>query len=40
MEDADYIKEKINNIFFQTLEREKSGQISGKTDVVMTGNIS
>jgi transcription-repair coupling factor (superfamily II helicase) len=37
-EDADYIKEKINNIYFQTKEREDSGQISGKKDVVMTGN--
>ena len=38
IEDADYIKEKINNIFFQTKQREETGQISGKKDIVMTGN--
>ena len=38
IEDADFIKDKINNIFFQTKEREETGQISGKKDVVMTGN--
>jgi transcription-repair coupling factor (superfamily II helicase) len=38
IEDADYIKEKINNIFNQTLQREDSGQISDKKDIVMTGN--
>ncbi len=38
IEDAEYIKEKINNIFFQTQEREDTGQISGKKDLVMTGN--
>ncbi|MCX6254624.1 MAG: DEAD/DEAH box helicase [Bacteroidia bacterium] len=38
IEDADYIKEKINNIFFQTTQREESGQISGKKEIVMTGN--
>jgi transcription-repair coupling factor (superfamily II helicase) len=37
-EDAEYIKEKINNIYYQTSEREESGQISGKKDTVMTGN--
>ena len=29
IEDAEYIKEKINNIFFQTTQREESGQIIG-----------
>jgi len=38
IEDADYIMEKINNIFFQTTQREESGQISGKKEIVMTGN--
>jgi transcription-repair coupling factor (superfamily II helicase) len=38
VEDAGYIKEKINNIFFQTKEREESGNIAGKKDIVMTGN--
>ncbi|HUX58229.1 MAG TPA: transcription-repair coupling factor [Bacteroidales bacterium] len=37
-EDADYIKEKINNIFLQTTQREESGQISDKKKIVMTGN--
>jgi len=38
IEDANYIKEKINNIFSQTTQREESGQISGKKEIVMTGN--
>ena len=38
IEDADYIKEKINNIFLQTTRREESGQISDKKEIVMTGN--
>ena len=38
IEEAEYIKEKINNIFFQTTLREESGQISGKKEIVMTGN--
>jgi len=38
IEDADYIKEKINNIFLQTTQREESGQISDKKEIVMTGN--
>jgi transcription-repair coupling factor (superfamily II helicase) len=38
IEDAEYIKEKINNIFFQTTQREESGQISEKKEIVMTGN--
>ncbi|TAL71734.1 MAG: transcription-repair coupling factor, partial [Bacteroidetes bacterium] len=37
-EDSEYIKEKINNIFFQTTRREESGQISDKKEIVMTGN--
>jgi transcription-repair coupling factor (superfamily II helicase) len=39
IEDADYIKEKINNIFIQTTQREESGQISGKKDIVITGDL-
>jgi transcription-repair coupling factor (superfamily II helicase) len=38
IEDAEYIKEKMNNIFLQTLQREESGQISDKKEIVMTGN--
>ena len=38
IEDAGYIREKINNIFFQTSQREESGQISGKRETIMTGN--
>ena len=37
-EDAEYIKEKINNIFSQTSQREDAGQIYYKKEVVMTGN--
>jgi transcription-repair coupling factor (superfamily II helicase) len=38
LEDAGFIREKINNIFYQTEQREEAGQISGKKDTVMTGN--
>lgn len=38
MEDAGFIREKINGIYSQTEQREDSGQISGKKDAVMTGN--
>jgi transcription-repair coupling factor (superfamily II helicase) len=38
IEDAEYIKEKINNIFFQTTQREESGQIADKKEIIMTGN--
>jgi transcription-repair coupling factor (superfamily II helicase) len=37
-DEADYIREKINNIYFQTTQREESGQISDKKEIVMTGN--
>jgi transcription-repair coupling factor (superfamily II helicase) len=38
MEDSAYIKEKINGIYFQTTQREESGQIADKKEIVMTGN--
>jgi len=38
LEDPEFIKEKINSIYFQTSQREDPGQISGKKDIVMTGN--
>jgi transcription-repair coupling factor (superfamily II helicase) len=38
IDDAGYIRDKINTIFTQTQEREDSGQITGKKDTVMTGN--
>jgi transcription-repair coupling factor (superfamily II helicase) len=38
IEDAIYIKEKINTIYNQTVQREESGQITGKKDSVMTGS--
>ena len=37
-EDAAYIREKINNIYFQTTQREESGQISDKKNIIMTGS--
>lgn len=37
-EDTPLIKDRINSIYFQTAQREESGQISGKTELVMTGN--
>ncbi len=33
-----YIKDKINNVFHQTVQREESGQIEGKKDIIMTGS--
>lgn len=38
MEDAPFVREKINSIFDQTAQRENAGQIKGKKDLVMTGN--
>ena len=38
LEDASLIREKINTIYYQTVQREESGQISGRKDMVMTGN--
>jgi transcription-repair coupling factor (superfamily II helicase) len=38
IEEAGFIKDKINNIYFQTTERENSGQITEKKEIVMTGN--
>jgi len=37
-EDTSLIMERINSIYFQTAQREESGQIAGKTELVMTGN--
>jgi len=37
-EDPVLIRERINNIWSQTALREESGQITGKTTLVMTGN--
>jgi transcription-repair coupling factor (superfamily II helicase) len=38
IEDAAYIREKINNIYSQTEQRQESGQIFGKKDTILTGN--
>ena len=37
-EDAVLIKEKINNICTQTVQREEAGQIAGKSGQIITGN--
>jgi transcription-repair coupling factor (superfamily II helicase) len=37
-EDGSLIKERINSIWSQTTQREESGQISGKAELVMTGS--
>ena len=37
-ENAIFIKERINNIYSLTAQREESGDITGKTDLVLTGN--
>ena len=38
LDDSEFIKEKINSIWFQTAQREDSGQITGKKEAVMTGS--
>nr|MCU0408192.1 transcription-repair coupling factor [Bacteroidales bacterium] len=38
IEDGEFIKEKINGIYQQTVQREESGQISDKKAAVMTGH--
>lgn len=37
-DDSAFIRDKMNNIFFQIEEREESGHFSGKKDLIMTGN--
>ena len=38
IDDAGFIKEKVNNIFTQTTSREEAGQISDKKEIVITGS--
>jgi transcription-repair coupling factor (superfamily II helicase) len=38
MEEAVFIKDKVNSIYEQTLQRENSGQLAGRKDLIMTGN--
>jgi transcription-repair coupling factor (superfamily II helicase) len=38
LEDGTFVKEKINNIFSQILQKENTGQIAGKKDTIMSGN--
>ena len=38
IDDSALIKEKINNIFFQIIRREETGQLTGKKNLIMTGN--
>jgi transcription-repair coupling factor (superfamily II helicase) len=38
LEDAGYIRGKINNIYSQTTQKEESGQISDRKEIIMTGN--
>jgi transcription-repair coupling factor (superfamily II helicase) len=37
-EDAGFIREKVNSIYQQTAQREESGQLTGRKELVMTGN--
>jgi transcription-repair coupling factor (superfamily II helicase) len=37
-EDAEFIREKINSIYLQTVQREESGQLTGRKELVMTGS--
>ncbi|MBA4322718.1 MAG: transcription-repair coupling factor, partial [Odoribacter sp.] len=38
IEDAEFIREKINNIFNQTRQREEEGQVTGKKEIIITGH--
>ncbi|HLP73805.1 MAG TPA: transcription-repair coupling factor [Bacteroidales bacterium] len=38
IEDAGFVREKINTIYYQAEQREHSGQIAGKLETIMTGN--
>ncbi|NMC36858.1 MAG: transcription-repair coupling factor [Bacteroidales bacterium] len=38
IEEGQYIREKVNNIFNQVIQREESGQVAGKKDIIMSGN--
>jgi len=38
IEDTVYVKEKMNNIFDLTAQREESGKISEKSEIITTGN--
>jgi transcription-repair coupling factor (superfamily II helicase) len=38
VEDAEFIREKINNIFNQTRQREDAGQVTDKKEIIITGN--
>jgi transcription-repair coupling factor (superfamily II helicase) len=38
IQEAGFIREKINNIFNQTTLREEAGQISDKKEIIITGN--
>jgi transcription-repair coupling factor (superfamily II helicase) len=38
IEDAGFIKEKINNIFDQTRDREESGHVPEKKEIIITGD--
>ncbi len=38
IEEGQYIREKVNNIFDQVIHREESGQVVGKKDIIMSGN--
>ena len=33
-----FIKEKINDIYYQTTKKEESGHVAGKKEIIMTGN--
>jgi transcription-repair coupling factor (superfamily II helicase) len=38
IDDAEFVKGKINNIFHQTRQREEAGQISDKKEIIITGH--
>jgi transcription-repair coupling factor (superfamily II helicase) len=38
LEDTILIREKINNIFYQTSQKEEAGQVVGKKEIIITGH--
>lgn len=38
IEEGQYIREKVNNIFNQVIQREDSGQVAGKKDIIISGS--
>ena len=38
LDNSSFVREKMNNIFSQIIDREQSGKLTGKNELIMTGN--